>query len=31
MNLLNAPQVADAILGNRMVTHFDKPTHRRPV
>ena len=25
MNLLNAPQVADAILGNEMFTHFDKP------
>ncbi|KAJ1967924.1 Clathrin heavy chain, partial [Dimargaris verticillata] len=25
MNLLNAPQVADAILGNGMFTHFDRP------
>lgn len=25
MNLLNAPQVADAILGNEMFSHFDKP------
>ncbi|ROT37186.1 hypothetical protein SODALDRAFT_190859 [Sodiomyces alkalinus F11] len=25
MNLLNAPQVADAILSNELVTHFDKP------
>lgn len=25
MNLMNAPQVADAILGNDMFTHFDKP------
>ncbi|KAJ1913951.1 Clathrin heavy chain [Mycoemilia scoparia] len=25
MNLLHAPQVADAILGNNMFTHFDKP------
>lgn len=25
MNLVNAPQVADAILGNEMFTHFDKP------
>ncbi|KAJ2614259.1 Clathrin heavy chain [Coemansia sp. RSA 1365] len=25
MNLLNAPQVADAILGNNMFTHFDRP------
>lgn len=24
MNLLNAPQVADAILSNKMFTHFDK-------
>lgn len=24
MNLVNAPQVADAILGNEMFTHFDK-------
>lgn len=24
MNLMNAPQVADAILGNEMFTHFDK-------
>ncbi|KAF7535433.1 hypothetical protein G7054_g5391 [Neopestalotiopsis clavispora] len=24
MNLVNAPQVADAILGNQMFTHFDK-------
>lgn len=24
MNLLNAPQVADAILGNEMFTHYDK-------
>nr|CAG8563230.1 8822_t:CDS:10 [Entrophospora candida] len=26
MNLLHAPQVADAILGNNMFTHYDKPT-----
>ncbi|BFZ57862.1 Clathrin heavy chain [Savitreella phatthalungensis] len=26
MNLLNAPQVADAILGNEMFSHFDKPS-----
>lgn len=26
MNLLNAPQVADAILGNEMFSHFDRPT-----
>ncbi|KAJ2909365.1 Clathrin heavy chain, partial [Coemansia aciculifera] len=25
MNLLNAPQVADAILGNNMFSHFDRP------
>ncbi|ORY82573.1 putative clathrin heavy chain [Protomyces lactucae-debilis] len=25
MNLLNAPPVADAILGNEMFSHFDKP------
>lgn len=25
MNLINAPQVADAILGNQMFTHYDKP------
>ncbi|KAJ1673973.1 Clathrin heavy chain, partial [Spiromyces aspiralis] len=25
MNLLHAPQVADAILGNNMFTHFDRP------
>ncbi|KAJ1655297.1 Clathrin heavy chain [Dispira simplex] len=25
MNLLQAPQVADAILGNEMFTHFDRP------
>lgn len=25
MNLINAPQVADAILGNDMFSHFDKP------
>nr|POF03005.1 putative clathrin heavy chain [Quercus suber] len=25
MNLLNAPQVADAILGNEMFTHYDRP------
>ncbi|KAF4583252.1 clathrin heavy chain [Ophiocordyceps camponoti-floridani] len=25
MNLMHAPQVADAILGNDMFTHFDKP------
>lgn len=25
MNLMHAPQVADAILGNEMFTHFDKP------
>lgn len=24
MNLLNAPQVADAILGNGMFTHYDR-------
>ncbi|KAK6203342.1 uncharacterized protein RJT21DRAFT_119481 [Scheffersomyces amazonensis] len=26
INLLHAPQVADAILGNRMFSHYDKPT-----
>ena len=25
MNLLNAPQVADAILGNDMFSYYDKP------
>ncbi|KAK9849535.1 hypothetical protein MYU51_014085 [Penicillium brevicompactum] len=25
MNLINAPQVADAILGNEIFTHFDRP------
>ncbi|MCO5556042.1 hypothetical protein L7F22_009586 [Adiantum nelumboides] len=25
MNLVNAPQVADAILGNQMFTHYDRP------
>lgn len=25
MNLLSAPQVADAILGNQMFTHYDRP------
>ncbi|BGP23725.1 Clathrin heavy chain [Rhodotorula toruloides] len=25
MNLLNAPQVADAILGNNMFSHYDRP------
>lgn len=25
MNLLNAPQVADAILGNEMFSHYDRP------
>ena len=25
INLMNAPQVADAILGNEMFTHFDRP------
>lgn len=25
MNLVNAPQVADAILGNSMFTHYDRP------
>ncbi|ODQ68207.1 clathrin heavy chain, subunit of the major coat protein [Nadsonia fulvescens var. elongata DSM 6958] len=25
VNLMNAPQVADAILGNEMFTHFDRP------
>lgn len=25
MNLMHAPQVADAILGNEMFTHYDKP------
>ncbi|SMQ52359.1 unnamed protein product [Zymoseptoria tritici ST99CH_3D7] len=25
MNLVNAPQVADAILGNEMFSHYDKP------
>ena len=25
MNLVHAPQVADAILGNEMFTHYDKP------
>jgi hypothetical protein len=24
MNLVNAPQVADAILGNQMFSHYDK-------
>ncbi|KAH9458268.1 hypothetical protein Pst134EB_010570 [Puccinia striiformis f. sp. tritici] len=26
MNLLNAPQVADAILGNAMFSHYDRPS-----
>ncbi|GMM46180.1 clathrin heavy chain [Pichia kluyveri] len=26
VNLLHAPQVADAILGNNMFTHYDRPT-----
>ncbi len=26
VNLLNAPQVADAILGNNIFSHFDRPT-----
>ncbi|QPG75907.1 Clathrin heavy chain [Brettanomyces nanus] len=26
VNLLNAPQVADAILGNNMFSHYDRPT-----
>lgn len=26
INLLNAPQVADAILGNQMFSHYDKPS-----
>lgn len=26
MNLLSAPQVADAILGNRMFNHYDRST-----
>ena len=26
MNLLHAPQVADAILGNEMFTHYDRPS-----
>ena len=26
INLLHAPQVADAILGNQMFSHYDKPT-----
>lgn len=26
VNLLNAPQVADAILGNNIFSHYDKPT-----
>lgn len=26
MNLLNAPQVADAILGNEMFSHYDRPS-----
>lgn len=26
INLLHAPQVADAILGNKMFSHYDKPT-----
>src|SRR6266702_4328871 len=25
MNLIHAPQVADAILGNEMFTHYDRP------
>lgn len=25
MNLMHAPQVADAILGNEMFTHYDRP------
>lgn len=25
MNLVHAPQVADAILGNEMFSHYDKP------
>lgn len=25
MNLMAAPQVADAILGNQMFTHYDRP------
>ena len=25
MNLVHAPQVADAILGNEMFTHYDRP------
>lgn len=25
MNLVNAPQVADAILGNEMFSHYDRP------
>jgi len=25
MNLVHAPQVADAILGNNMFTHYDRP------
>ena len=25
MNLLAAPQVADAIMGNQMFTHYDRP------
>ena len=25
MNLVNAPQVADAILGNEMFTYYDRP------
>jgi hypothetical protein len=25
MNILHAPQVADAILGNEMFSHYDKP------
>lgn len=25
MNLMHAPQVADAIMGNQMFTHYDRP------
>jgi clathrin heavy chain len=26
LNLVHQPQVADAILGNEMFTHYDRPT-----
>ena len=28
MNLVRAPQVVDAILGNEMFTHYDHPDHQ---